>query len=70
MESPIYEILQLVKKKMKEQGAYDHEAFKEIVDETIDYFQEKGKLTDQDNLSFIKDQLMSMWSQVEKKISN
>ncbi len=65
MESIAEEILILVKKKMAEQAAYDRDAYKELVEETIEYFREKGKLTDDDNDEFIKDQLMSMWGAVE-----
>ena len=65
METTIEEILQLVKKKMKEQGAYDFDAYKELVEETIQYFYEKGKLTDEDNDEFIEDQLLDMWESVK-----
>jgi len=61
MEPIVEEILQLVKKKMVEQAAYDRSSYRELVDETISYFQEKGKLTDDDNLEFIEDRLMDMW---------
>ena len=65
METIIEEILLLVKKKMKEQGAYDLDAYKEIVEETIEYFRQKGKLTDEDNDEFIEDQLLDMWESVQ-----
>ena len=64
MESLIEEILQLVKKKMAEQAAFDRDAYKELVEETIEYFREKGKLTDEDNDEFIEDQLLDMWEGV------
>jgi hypothetical protein len=65
MEPIAEEILNLVKKKMAEQAAYDRDAYKELVEETIEYFREKGKLTDDDNDEFIEDQLMDMWSVVK-----
>ena len=65
MEVIIEEILNLVKKKMKEQGGFDRDAYKQFVEETIEYFQEKGKLTDDDNLEFIEDQLLDMWGDVQ-----
>lgn len=68
MQEVLHEILSLVKKKMKEQGAATREAYKQYVVETIDYFLEKGKLTDEDNLEFIEDQLMDMWDTVEDKM--
>jgi polyhydroxyalkanoate synthesis regulator phasin len=67
MDALTEEILNLVKKKMVEQGAYDRDAYKEIVQETIEYFREKGKLTDDDNDEFIEDQLMNMWGEVREK---
>ena len=70
MENILEEILQLVKKKMREQGGYDRDSYKQFVEETIDYFIEKGKLTDHDNLEFIKDRLMNSWSSVDKKLGN
>ncbi len=69
MESITEEILILVKKKMAEQAAYGRDAYKELVEETIEYFREKGKLTDDDNNEFIKDQLMNMWNTVESEFS-
>ena len=65
----IEEILELVKKKMEEQAAYDRAAYEELVDETIGYFREKGKLTDEDSDEFIKDQLMAMWETVRDEFA-
>lgn len=65
MDGITEEILNLVKKKMREQAAYDRDAYKELVQETIEYFREKGKLTDDDNDEFIEDQLMGMWEVVQ-----
>lgn len=65
----IEEILTLTKKKMQEQGAYDREAYRMFVVETIDYFLEKGKLTDDDNLEFIEDSLLDMWPVVKEELS-
>ena len=69
MESIVGEILNLVKKKMAEQSAYDRDAYKELVEETINYFLEKGKLTDDDNLEFIEDQLMDMQETVRNELA-
>jgi hypothetical protein len=69
MDSLTEEILQLVKKKMREQGAYDRSAYHEFIEETIEYFKEKGKLTDDDNEEFIVDQLLEMWESVEEKLA-
>lgn len=70
MEAVIEEILTLVKKKMNEQGAYDRAAYKQFIEETIEYFQEKGKLTDDDNLEFIEDQMLDMWETVQDELAS
>lgn len=61
MEDTLEDILTLVKKKMHEQGAFERDAYKHLVTETIDYFLEKGKLTDDDNLEFLEDRLLGMY---------
>jgi len=65
MEEVVQTILNLVKKKMREQGAYDRDAYKNLIQETIDYYKEKGMITDDDNEEFIKDRLMEMWGEVQ-----
>ena len=69
MEFIISEILSLVKKKMQEQGGFERDAYKNLVNETIDYFVEKGKLTDDDNLEFIASRLMDMYEAVRDEFS-
>ena len=69
MEETIEEIYQLVKKKMAEQGAYDRDSYRMLVEETILYFHEKGKLTDDDNEKFLVDQLMQMWEFAQEELS-
>lgn len=69
MEPMAEEILNLVKKKMAEQAAFDREAYEELVDETIEYFREKGKLTDEDNDEFIENQLLDMWESVRDEFA-
>jgi len=59
MEELVQEMYLLVKKKMREQGAYDRDAYSQVIDETIDYFYEKGKLGDDENEEFIKNQLLA-----------
>lgn len=70
MDGITQDIYALVKKKMREQGAYDREAYAEFVDETIDYFYEKGKLGDDENEEFIKDQLMAMWENLSDGLAD
>lgn len=66
MDEITQEIYTLVKKKMAEQGAYDRDAYSDLIDETIEYFYEKGKLGDNENEELIKDQLMAMWDEVDE----
>lgn len=68
MEPIAQEIFELVMVKLREQAAYSRDAYKEIVEETIDYFNERGKIDDDDNVEFIRDQLMGMWEQVETEL--
>jgi hypothetical protein len=64
------EIFELVKKKVVEQAAYEREAYDQLVDETIEYFREKGKLTDDDNEEFIKDQLCQMFEMMRDEAAS
>jgi hypothetical protein len=54
---------------MVEQAAFDRASYEEIIDETIGYFFEKGKLTTDDNIEFIKDELMTMFETVENELA-
>ncbi len=58
------DVLALAKKKMVEQGAFSRDAYKQFIEETIDYYLEKGRLTDDDNLEFIEDELLDIWEEV------
>jgi len=69
MDEITQEIYFLVKKKMAEQGAYDRDAYADLIDETIEYFYEKGKLGDDENDELIKDQLMTMWDELEEDLA-
>jgi hypothetical protein len=69
MDEIIDEILELVKKKMIEQGGYDREAYREYINETIEYFKEKGKITEDDNYELAEDQLLEMWDEVKSELS-
>lgn len=64
------EIYELVKTKVEEQGAYDRESYDEVIEETIEYFKEKGKLTDDDNEEFIKDQLHEMFDTMQEEAAD
>jgi hypothetical protein len=67
MDEIMKEILQLARKKMREAGEYDREAYRQYVEESIDYYLEKGRLTEEDNLDLIQEQLMELHNDVEDK---
>lgn len=69
MEDIVQEILNLVKTKMKEQGAYDRDAYKQFIDETIEFFQERGKISEDDNVEFMESRLMDMWNDVQESLA-
>lgn len=69
MEDIIQRIIALVKKKMQEQGAYDRDAYKSLVEESIEYYKVKGEITEDDNIEFIEDRLMEMWPSIQESIS-
>lgn len=67
MDEIMQDILQLARKKMRESGEYDREAYRQYVEESIDYYLEKGRLTEEDNLDLIQEQLMELHGEVEDK---
>lgn len=66
MEPIVQEIFDLIKVKMREQAAYDRDAYKQLVEETIEYYRERGLLTDDDNDEFIEDQLLEQWEWLQE----
>ncbi len=64
MESTIEEMLVLIRKKIAEQGAYDREAYRHFVGETIEYFRERGKLGDDENEDYLENALMNRYQEV------
>lgn len=70
MENIAAEILQLVKKKMKEQGAYDRESYDEFIAESIEYFKERGKMSDDENEGLILAELDEMFEHVKDTMAH
>ena len=67
MDEIMQEVLALARKKMREAGEYDREAFRQYVEESIDYYIEKGRLSEDDNLDLLQEQLMELHAEVESK---
>ncbi|MEI8360593.1 MAG: hypothetical protein WCG01_00435 [bacterium] len=70
MDNLVGEILDLVKLKMKESGAYDRDSFDEYIDETIDYFKQRGKMNDEENEQLIRSELDSLFSHIKSKLAD
>lgn len=70
MEPIVQEIFDLIKVKMLEQAAFDRDAYKQLVEETIEYYRERGLLTDDDNDEFIEDQLLDRWEWLQDHIKD
>jgi hypothetical protein len=67
MEEINQTILELTKTKMREAGEYSREAYEEFIEESINYYLEKGRLSDEDDLDAIKEELLSMYEEVENE---
>lgn len=70
MDPITQEIFDLVRVKMLEQAAFDRDAYKQLVEETIEYYRERGLLTDDDNDEFIEDQLLDRWEWLQDHIKD
>ena len=70
MENIAGEILQLVKKKMKENGAYDRDSYDEFIAESIDYFKERGKMGEDENEVLILAELDEMFEHIKETMAD
>jgi hypothetical protein len=65
MEEEVRDILELTKTKMREAGEFSREAYRDFIEESIEYYLEKGRLSDEDDLDSMKEELMAMYEEVE-----
>ena len=70
MDPIVQEIFDLIRIKILEQAAFDRDAYKQLVEETIEYYRERGLLTDDDNDEFIEDQLLDQWEWLQDHIKD
>lgn len=70
MENLAQEILLLVKKKMRENGAYDRDSFDEYIDETIEYFKQRGKMDDEENEQLIRSELDTLFPHIKDQVAD
>jgi len=59
------DILELARTKMREAGSYTREAFRDFIEESIEYYYEIGRLSEEDDLDAIKEELMAMYNEIE-----
>ncbi|MDP2708976.1 MAG: hypothetical protein Q8O93_02920 [bacterium] len=69
MEQTIQDIFELTIKKMKEAGTFEHNDYKTLIEESIEYYRQNGRLTDEDNDEFIEDQLLDRWEQARDRLA-
>jgi preprotein translocase subunit SecA len=67
MEEISQDILELARSKMREAGSYTREAFRDFIEESIEYYYEVGRLSEEDDLDALKEELMEMYNEVEGK---
>ena len=65
MEDEVRDILELTKTKMREAGEFTREAYRGFIEESIEYYLEKGRLSDEDDLDAITEEFMAMFEDVE-----
>ncbi len=58
-------ILELAKTKMREAGNFSREAFHDFIEESIEYYYEIGRLSEEDDLDALTEELMEMYNEVE-----
>jgi hypothetical protein len=59
------DILELARTKMREAGSFTREAFLDFIEESIEYYYETGRLSEEDDLDAIKEELMATYNEVE-----
>jgi|GEM_PF-643696 hypothetical protein len=67
MDEISQDILELARTKMREAGEYNREAWREFIEESIDYYLEKGRLSEEDDLDEIKEELVGMFEEIESE---
>lgn len=67
MDEASQAVLQLAKTKMREAGEFSREAYENFIDESLDYYVEKGRLTEEDDLDAIKEELVAMYNEIESE---
>lgn len=70
MDQIVGEIFELTIKKMAEQGTFGHNDYKTLIEESIEYYRQYGRLTDDDNDEFIEDELLERWPAAKKRLED
>ncbi|MDD5528165.1 MAG: hypothetical protein PHO56_04320 [Patescibacteria group bacterium] len=61
------DILELARTKMREAGSFTREAFLEFIEESIEHYYETGRLSEEDDLDAIKEELLGMYTEIESE---
>jgi predicted DNA-binding protein len=67
MDEIMQDILNLSRKKMRESGEYGREAFHQYIEESIEYYIEKGRIDENENTDLIEEELMELYNQTESR---
>ncbi|HTX87036.1 MAG TPA: hypothetical protein VMC41_03145 [Candidatus Nanoarchaeia archaeon] len=58
-------ILELSRTKMREAGNFSREAFRDFIEESIEYYYEIGRLSEEDDLDALTEELLEQYSEIE-----
>lgn len=67
MEEIKQKIITLTRKKMRESGEYNREAFREFLEESVDFYISRGEISEEENIDLILDELSEMYNHIEEK---
>ena len=60
-------ILNLARKKMRESGEYSREAFRQFLEESLEYYVEKGEISEDENSDMMLEELLERYNDVENR---
>jgi hypothetical protein len=67
MDEVMQKILSLTRKKMREAGEYGREAFHEYAEESLDFYLDRGEITEDENLDLLLEELMENYNDIESR---
>lgn len=70
MNETMQKILDLARKKMRESGEYGREAFREFLEESLDFYVERGEISEDENLDMMLGELTELYNTIENRESD